>query len=75
MEVMCNADEMEAEFDVRGVSLNSESGSVVLVGSEEDVLALIGRVAELFNYELEQRDPGPDARLVRRAFGLQKEWA
>jgi hypothetical protein len=79
MEVLFNADEFEASGDVRGIELASASGdTVVLVGSEDDILGLLRRVADNLGEQgatVEWRDPGPaedDIDIACRAFGLSR---
>jgi hypothetical protein len=44
------------------VELTAESdglSSILLLGSDDDMIKFLGRIADLFGYEVTKRDPGP----------------
>lgn len=70
-EIFVNADELEAEPDVRGIRI----GDVIVVGSHEDIFDLLRRIADNLGEcgaTVEWRDPGPDRDrfLALQAFGV-----
>jgi hypothetical protein len=61
--VELGATEIEPHAMLCGVRLVDDTDRrCELIGTEEEILAMLGRVAELFNATVEYRDPGPCER-------------
>lgn len=57
------AGELEAEPFARGVTLyEGGTHSIEVYGSENEILAALNRIADVFNAEVSRRDPGPCER-------------